>query len=89
MRDPERPRQRRPAPRVEAPHAEQRGREGLGRQVGGQLGVSGLTHQPAEQRLLVAAVEDRERLRPARRHRQQLVVREAFHVTSSRTPPQL
>jgi hypothetical protein len=44
-------------------HAQQRGRERLGGQIGGKLGVAGAAHEKRNQVLDVTAIEDRKRTR--------------------------
>jgi hypothetical protein len=58
--DPIQPRHRRAAGGIEPVRAVERGGEGLGAQVRGQLGVVGPAQEVAEQGGHVAAVEDRE-----------------------------
>ncbi len=60
-RDPQQPRQDRSLLGAVAPRGDQRRREHLGREVGGDLAVAGLPQAPPQHNRQVAAIEHRER----------------------------
>jgi len=79
--DPEKPRGGGLRPRPESRSRDIRRGEHLGRQVRGNLRATGLTHEPAQDKTLVAPVEDREGLIPRPRDPQQLLVGKAIQVS--------
>jgi hypothetical protein len=58
----------------------QRGRERLGGQIGGKLGVAGSAHEKRNQVLDVAAIEDRERTRLQAREQHVVALGRSRHL---------